>query len=204
MSSESSQTRIRILKATWDLLEENTGKEVRMSDIAKRASISRQAVYLHFPTRADLLVATTRYMDEVLGTDAKLAASRSAKTGLERLDAYIEAWGNYIPQIYSVAKAILALKDTDEAANAAWADRMAAHKHGCAAAVDALHRDQMLAGGMTPEMATDMLWTLLSVRTWEQITQDCGWSQSQYITITKDVARRVLAGNAAPEGTMLN
>lgn len=175
-----------------------------MSDIAKRTGISRQAVYLHFPTRADLLMATTRYMEEVLGTNAKLAASGSAKTGLERLDAYIEVWGNYIPQINRVAKAIMALTDTDDAANAAWADRMAVHKHGCAAAVDALHRDQMLVRSMTPEMATDVLWTLMSVRTWEQITQDCGWSQSQYISITKDVACRVLAGNAAPTGTVIN
>jgi len=36
---------------------------VTMADIAKAAGISRQALYLHFPTRVDLLVAMTRHLD---------------------------------------------------------------------------------------------------------------------------------------------
>ncbi|MBL4878008.1 MAG: helix-turn-helix transcriptional regulator, partial [Hyphomonas sp.] len=55
MSSENLETREKIMRATWKLLEESGGSGVRMSDIAKAAGISRQAVYLHFPTRADLL-----------------------------------------------------------------------------------------------------------------------------------------------------
>ena len=77
----SSDTRSRILEAAWKLLEDGAGGEVRMSDIAKKTGISRQAVYLHFPSRADLLIAVTRYIDEANEIDARLAASRSAATG---------------------------------------------------------------------------------------------------------------------------
>jgi AcrR family transcriptional regulator len=83
MSSENPDTRTRILESAWKLLEAGGGSEVRMSDIAKDAGISRQAVYLHFPKRADLLIATTRYIDEVNDIDARLAASRGAATGVE-------------------------------------------------------------------------------------------------------------------------
>lgn len=112
-----------------------------MSDIARQAGISRQALYLHFPTRAELLVATARHLDDVKKVDERLAASRSATTGMERLDAFIEAWGNYIPEIYGVGKAFIAMQDQDEAAATTWSDRMQAVREGCKAAVTALRKN---------------------------------------------------------------
>ncbi len=162
-----------------------------MSDIAKRAGISRQALYLHFPSRADLLVATTRHLDEVKKVDERLAASRAA-TGADRLDAFIEAWGNYIPEIHGVARALMAMQDSDEEARNAWADRMAALRHGCKAAVRALQEAGLLRRDLGADQATDMLWALLSVPNWEALRHGCGWDQTAYITGMKDAARRVL------------
>jgi AcrR family transcriptional regulator len=49
MSSEMNPTRGRILDSTLQLLESGGGSQVRMSDIARQAGVSRQAVYLHYP-----------------------------------------------------------------------------------------------------------------------------------------------------------
>jgi len=194
MSSETDETRTRILNAAWTLLESAGGKGVRMSDIAKTADISRQAMYLHFPTRAELLIATTRHIDMLKGVDERLAASRSATSGLGRLDAFIDAWGNYIPEIYGVAKALLAMQDTDEAARLAWADRMDAVRDGCKAAVGALKADGKLAGSLNVTEATDILWALLSVQTWAHLTLDCGWPQRRYVAKMKELACKALTG----------
>lgn len=190
MSSNQNSTRHRILSATLQLLEE--GAKTRMSDIARAAGISRQALYLHFETRADLLVATTRYLDELNDSDAMLAESRVAETGVARLDAYIEAWGSYIPKVYRVAKPIMQMADTDDAAKIAWDERMGAMRHGCAAAVDALARDGRLRSEFGTDAATDILWALLSVPTWAALTQECGWSQQDYIARQKMMAKRLL------------
>ncbi len=190
VSSEIIETRIRILKATVRMLEEHSGRGVRMGDIAKETGISRQAVYLHFASRADLLVAATKYLDEVLEVDRRLAPSRAAKCGVERLALYIECWGNYVPEIYGVAKALLLAQDTDEAAAAAWQDRMLAMRDGCRAAIDALHSDGKLAPEWTPKRATDVLWTMLLVPNWENLTRECGWSTQQYVRWMKTVAER--------------
>jgi AcrR family transcriptional regulator len=190
MSSESTSTRSRILAATRALLE--TAGAVRMSDIAKAADISRQALYLHFDNRADLLVATVRYLDEVHDVESRLAPSRTAASGTERLQAWIEAWGGYIPEIHGVAKALLAMRDSDDAAKAAWDDRMAAMRDGCAAVVMALVRDGTLTPDMTQEEATDLLWALLSVQTWEHLCIDCGWSLERYIAAMQNTARQAL------------
>ena len=192
MSSEKNSTRTKILKATWKLLEDGSGSAVRMSDIAKAVKISRQALYLHFPNRADLLVATTRYLDQVHDIESQLSASRAASSGTDRLEKWVDVWGNYIPNIYGISKALLAMKDTDEEAAAAWNDRMQAVRHGCAAAVAALKADDALNANLTEDEATDLLWTMLSVRSWEQLRMECGWSQAIYIAQMKKTAARAL------------
>lgn len=188
MSSENLETREKIMRATWKLLEESGGSGVRMSDIAKAAGISRQAVYLHFPTRADLLTGTARYMDEARNIDERLAASREA-TGVDRLDFWVEAWGNYIPEIHGVGRALIAMRDTDEAAAAAWNDRMQAVRHGCEAAVTALKSAGRLMPDYSVEQATDLLWALLSVEMWEKLRFECGWSQPAYVAAMQKMAR---------------
>ena len=199
MSSTNPETRDRILKAALKLLEASQGKGVRMTDIAKRAGISRQALYLHFSTRAELLIATTYYLDEVKGVEDRLVPSRTAQSGIERLDAFIEAWGTYIPEIYGIAKALLAMRDTDEAAAEAWDERMQDMREGCEAAINALNRDKMLSPDHSPNQATDILWTMLSVRNWEQLTIECGWPQEKYIETLKSLARRIFVAERASD-----
>lgn len=200
MSRKNLETRNRIVQASWRMLEGGDASAIRMGDIAKAAGISRQALYLHFPARADLLDATARYLDEYYEIDKRLAASRAAETGIERLYAFIDAWGNYIPKIYGMAKAFFAMKESDDAARLAWDSRMEALRHGCRAAVRALNRDGTLSPDHSPGQAADILWTMLSVRNWEQLRHDCGWSQKRYLSVTKNAARRLLVNENRVDG----
>ena len=187
MSSNRINTKTRILEVTWRLLESGN-KAIRMADIAKAAGVSRQALYLHFPSRAELLVATTRHIDKVKNVDARLARSRSASSGVERLHAFVDAWGGYIPQIHGISVALRAMRDTDKEAAAAWEDRMQAVRQGCEAAVLAILQDGYLKEGITEITGVDLLWTLLSVENWERLVLECGWSQSDYEQTLKKIA----------------
>lgn len=188
MSRKTEQTRTRILETAVKILEESGGSGVRMGDIAKATGISRQAVYLHFKSRTKLLVAATLFVDQKLDVDARLAPSRNATSGEQRLRLYIEFWGNYIPEIYNVGKALMVAQETDEAAAAAWQSRMQAMRDGCRAAIDALAADGRLAAGWTRPKAIDALWTLLLVPTWENLTLECGWSTKQYVSFMSALA----------------
>jgi AcrR family transcriptional regulator len=192
MSSKNIDTRKCILTASWELLVTEQGCDARMSDIARRAGVSRQALYLHFKSRAELLFATVLHIDDEKGAMDRLEVCRAAKTGRERLEAFIDAWGNYIPEIYGVAKALLAARESDHAAAEAWDDRMRAVRSECEAAVTALSQDGNLSPYFTIERATDTLWMLLSVRNWEQLTRDCDWLQEDYIKNMKHNARVLL------------
>lgn len=192
MSSKNLSTRNRILSATRHLLESDGASAVRMSDIAKVAKISRQALYLHFPNRAELLVATVRYLDETNNMDKRLEKSRAATVGTDRLTEWIDVWGNYIPEIYGVANALIAMRTTDEEARIAWDDRMAAVRHGCAAVIEALERDGDLTTDLSTTEATDMLANLVSLHSWEHLVARSNWSQSRYIQTMHSTAAKVL------------
>jgi AcrR family transcriptional regulator len=177
MSSE--QTKTRILETTWKVLEKRIDKN-RMSDIATAVGISRQALYLHYPTRAELLIATTKHIDKVKKVNQRLELSRAAGSGIERLHFFIKAWGGYIPEIHGMSVALRNMRENDKAAAEAWDERMQAVRHGCQAAVRAIEKDGKLKSDLSEQVATDILWTLLTVENWEKLVLDCTWSQSEY------------------------
>ena len=177
MSSE--QTKTRILDTTWKLLEKRIEKN-RMSDIAKAVGISRQALYLHYPTRAELLIATTKHIDTVKKVNQRLELSRTAGSGVERLHFFIKAWGGYIPEIHGISVALRNMRKNDKAAAEAWDDRMQAVRHGCQAAVVAIAKDGKLKFDLSEQIATDILWTLLTIENWEKLVINCGWLQAAY------------------------
>lgn len=195
MSSGAPETRNKILKSTLVLLEKGDAAAARMADIAKRAGVTRQALYLHFANRTELMIAVTRYVEELHGSEARLAASRSAKTGVERLDAFIDAWSGFLPHIHRIAKALIVLSDTDSAAAIAWKGRLEAMRQGCAAAISALHKDRTLSPLLSPERATDFLLAMLSVQTWEQLTLGSNWTNRDYAQYMKAAARRLFVVN---------
>src|SRR5215212_11298248 len=189
MSRDGSETRTRILEATWRLMEERNGQGVRMRDVAEAAGILRQAVYNHFGSRAELMVETARYGDEVRGLDERLRRYRAATGGVERLEAFVEFWGNYIPEIHGIARALLAARETDAAVAAAWDDRMGVVQEACSDIVGRLQRDGALAPEWSLDEAGEMLWTLLSIGNWENLTLERGWPMSLYVARMKELTK---------------
>ena len=172
-------------------MEERVGRNVRMGDVARGAGVSRQAVYDHFGSRAELMVATVRYGDEALGLDERLLRYRAAGSGVERLETYVEFWGNYIPEIYGIARALLAERESDEAVAAAWDDRMGVVYEACRDIIEKLRRDGTLVPGWPADEAADLLWTMLSIRNWESLTRERGWPVDHYVNRMQDLTKRV-------------
>src|SRR5260221_8367023 len=167
MSSTQIETRERILIETWHLMEKRQGQGVRLEDIAQAAGISRQAVYLHFGSRSGLMIATVRYVDEILGVAERIQTTITQQTGIGALEAYVVFWANYIPEIYGLAKALLIARESDEAAAAAWGDRMDALYGGCLFTVQSLERDGVLAPEWECYEDTDIFWATLDIKTSE-------------------------------------
>ena len=137
------------------------------------------------------MVATVRYGDEALGLDERLLRYRAAGSGVERLETYVEFWGNYVPEIYGIARALLAERESDEAVAAAWDDRMGVVYDACRDIIGKLRRDGTLVPGWPTDEAADLLWTMLSIRNWESLTRERGWSVDHYVNRMQDLTKRV-------------
>jgi AcrR family transcriptional regulator len=192
MSSGDPETRERILYATWQLMEKRRGQGVRLEDIAQAAEVSRQAIYLHFGSRAGLLIATTHYLDERLNLTERTRYRTEEQNGIKSLEAFVEFWANYIPDIYGLAKALLTVRDSDKAAAAAWEDRMTAVRRGCNRVIQLLANDGTLSPDWPIDIATDFMWASLAITNWENLTMECGWSNEMYIERTKTILKSTL------------
>ena len=199
MSSGDPETRQRILRATRELVEQGRGQSVRLEDIAERAGVSRQAIYLHFGSRVGLMVATVQYVDRSAGFFERTQHVRDAESGLAALDLFIAFWADYVPGIFGLAKMLLAARDTDQAAAAAWADRMDGLWNVCHHLTSWIERDGLLASQWTAETAADMLWTVISIQAWESLVVEKGWSKTDYVRRLQRILRRALTTIEASE-----
>ena len=112
------------------------------------------------------------------------------------MEACVEFWGNYIPEIHGIARALLAARENDEAVAAAWDDRMGVVYEACRDIVERLHRDGVLATGWSLEEAADVLWAILSIRSWESLVLERGWPVSRYVGRTQELSRRAFVRDA--------
>lgn len=194
MSTKISRTQTKILESAAALLLNSRGEGVRMEDIASSAGVSRQAVYLHFPSRGELMIAAVRYLDDVYGLDEEVRRFREARSGIEILETFVEFWGNYIPKIFGVAKALMELRERDDAAAAAWKDRMDSVRNGCRRTIETIEHEGLLSNEWEIDEAVDLMWAMLSIENWVRLTKERGWSQTEYIArLTKALKRIVLA-----------
>jgi AcrR family transcriptional regulator len=190
-SPDRRSTREVILDAAVDLLGDR-GAAVTLEEIAERAGLSRQTVYLHFGSRTGLMIAMAQHIDEHGPLHQLLQRVFEAPTALEALDAIVSLHADYYPVIYPVAKLFMSRKYDEEAMRAAWDDRMVSRHKLYRQVVDRLHRDGQLAPEWDVKTATDILWSLTSWELWEQLTVDREWSRDEYLTHLRVLLRRTL------------
>lgn len=178
------------METTRRLIEGSQGQAVPLQDIAQAAGVSRQAIYLHFGSRAGLMVATVQYIDEAAGFVERTRHIREEEDSLARIELFVDFWADYVPTVYALAKQLLVLRATDKGAAAAWKDRMESLRNGpCRFLIEGLERDGRLGSKWETETAIDFFWTLISIQTWENLVIERGWSSEQYAAKLKQAMR---------------
>jgi AcrR family transcriptional regulator len=185
-----SSTRGRILEATRRLVSER-GARISMADVAGDAGVSRQAVYLHFSSRAGLLVAVVQHMDEAAGIRQHCQQALNIDDPIEALRAFLTAWLRYAAKIQPMATALLAARRDDPDAAAAWSDRMSELRAGFLFATRRLADAGCLRPGIGVDAAADLAWAMTSVPVWDQLTGDGGW---QPVDVERRLVDTVIIG----------
>lgn len=179
MSSAPQTTRTRILAATLSLVERADGP-IAMGAIAKAAGLSRQALYLTFSDKADLFIDLVRYVDERRGLAEELAKIRDAPTGVGGLLAMVDLQARQNPGLKPLVDALELLRRQDPAVERGWQDRLDNRLRGCREIVARIAAEGRLRAGLDEAVATDLVWTITSLRMWDDLVAQRGWSAEAY------------------------
>lgn len=192
MSRPKQETRLAILAAARALLEARGYFGVGLEDIATAAGVSRQAIYLHFGSKSNLLVELARHVDESQGLPALIGQFRSAPTSLEAMDRLIHVLATYGPRVLRIALVMDGARRSDDDALAAWRDRMMSRLGGMRWVIEWIARDGLLAPGWTTEEAAELWWALSSPPVQELLTEVRGWSAQRYEAAMRRSVRAAL------------
>jgi AcrR family transcriptional regulator len=184
-------TRERLLQAAWELALEQ-GPSLRLADVAARAGVSRQAVYLHFGDRATLLLELLAWGDQALKLGDLLARVTEAPTGAEALERMVEVHATYSPRIDALARILEAHQYQDPAVAAALRDRLVFRRAAHRAVIARIAAEGNLASGWTVDAAADLFYAVTLPAPWRELTGTCAWSASQYVERMSQFLRRAL------------
>lgn len=186
------ETRRRILHVTRALLVAR-GPGLRLQEVAERAGVSRQALYLHFGDRQGLILALVRHMDETLELGDHLAHVYAAKDGRQLLERAMRLNTEFWAQVAPVA-AVLSASQDDDALRAAWRDRMAVRRGTFRQMVERLYEMGELASSWDVDDASDLLYGVTHFDSWRELTGELGWSDDHYVDAMSGLLGRALLG----------
>ena len=202
MPEEVLGTRDRILAVARRMIDESGVSAATMKGVAKAAGVSRQAVYLHFSDRSQLLSALSDYIDEELGLGDWMSRIAALNDGKEMLQMLAELRCQRSAGLASLVRSVENDRFRDAEAHMAWRRR---HQVNVDWMENVLVRQLRLEGKLHDTWKTDdaatFLVTLFSLRNWDDLTQAWGWSDKQYIDVMLAASTAVMAGPARLPGS---
>ena len=189
-SNRRSQTRIQILEAARAIFEELGYYGAGLEAVAKKAGVSRQAIYLHFPSKAELLTALHLH---IFDTDVVPALRRhpitDAMSGLDVLDATIAADVEVVDKVWRIHESLTVARRQHPEVDQTLVPREEENYEGLLDVGRRLERDGALPPAMPVGLFTDMLWGLLNLGTFRNLVVERGWSLEQYRDWVRDTIR---------------
>lgn len=180
MNARSRRTSEAILATTRELIEERGFESVTMATVAERAGVSRRAIYLHFASRTELLIAVFNY----LGEREDLPGSLRPVWDAPDSETALQEWANHLSRFHisvlAVSRAIERARHTDELAEQLWRAIMRNWREHNGRLARWLNREDRLAPEWTVSTATDMLCALMSFESVESLVVDRRWSRKKY------------------------
>ena len=164
--------------------------------VATKAGVSRQAIYLHFPSKAELLTALHLH---IFDTDVVPALEQhpltDQMTALDSLDATIATDVVVISKVWRIHEALTTARRQHPEVEETLRPREAQRYGELLERARALEREGALPSTVRVEALADMLWGLVSVGTYTSLVNERGWSLAQYERWVRDSIRLHLSAN---------
>lgn len=178
-NARSRRTGAALLRAARDVIEQEGFPALTMTAVAERAGVSRRAVYLHYPSRSDLLAALYRDLGQTEELAASLQAVWDCPDAVTALDEWAEHIARSHPRILGILRAMERDSYHDPDAATLWQTAQGNWLKGSRRLMGWLADDGVLAPRWSIETAADMMWALMSIDVLDRLRNQRGWSREQ-------------------------
>ena len=189
-STGKPETRTQILEAARGMFEELGYYGAGLGAVAKKAGVSRQAIYLHFPSKAELLTALHLH---IFATDVLPVVERhpitEEMTALDALDTMIAVDVVVISKVWRIHEALTTARRQHPEVEETLRPREDDRYGELLDRARRLKREGDLPPRMRPGAVADSLWGLVSVGTYKSLVVERGWSLRQYGSWVRDTIR---------------
>lgn len=172
----AAETRREILQAARRLFARHGFAGTSVQQIAGEAGVAVQTIYSSVGSKSALVLALNELIEEeagAAGLNAEISQQADPRqviaTGVHLTRQLNERCGDIFGALSSAASA-------DPDAAAVMAEGVRQHEQGATGAARRLAELGALAPGMTPERAAAVLSMMTAPATWQQLTQQSGWS----------------------------
>lgn len=194
---QASATRLAVLAAARDLLQDKGYAATTVADVAARAGVSVDTVYVSVGRKPELVLAV---IDMVLGGTGEpvpaeerdyVLAIRNAPTARGKIEIYAAAVARLVPRTATLQEALRKAGDTDADCTATWqhlVTRRAANMRLFAAD---LRSTGELREDLTDNEIADLVWSTNAAEYWLLLDQR-GWTPARYEALLVDLWSRTL------------
>lgn len=195
--SRSYSTRERVLDAAREITREKGEMAATMSAVAAKAGISRQALYLHFADRVQLLHALSDHIDRQLGVGDWMIEIENLPSVTDMLRNLALMRCKRSVEFAFLIRSIDTDRFRNDSAATAWKKRHYGNIDWMErVVVERLRQEGRLHPSWLSRDAAAFLVALYSMRNWDDLTQTFGWSSEQYIETIAASAMSILTGPA--------
>ncbi|WP_163511686.1 TetR/AcrR family transcriptional regulator [Fodinicola acaciae] len=180
MNARSRRTREALLAATRELLTDGGFEAVTMAAVADRAGVSRRGVYLHFPSRSELIDELAGQIADEAGLAPSLDPVFQAADPVSALRAWAGHLGTYVLRIAPVMRAADRVHQVDPDAARHRAKVHANQLLSCQMLMAWLDHAGLLAEPWTVDSAAEMLQALSSPDLPELLIVEHGWPLERF------------------------
>ncbi len=198
MSTKRDETRSRLLGAARALFEERGYHEVGLEEIGAAAGVSRQAVYLHFGSKAQLLVELFHWVEEQGDLGNLLEPVFAEPDAVKALSLLVDAHARFEPAIARIADVAEAARRTAPEMDELVRGRMELRRKGMRRIVARVREQGRLCSGWTVDDATGFVWALLSPESHRLLVGEQGWSNERWASGTKRLLLAALVDQTLP------
>lgn len=194
---QASATRLSILAAARNLLQDKGYAATTIADVARMAEVSVDTVYVSIGRKPQLVLAVIDMVlgdaDEPVPADQReyVQAIRKAPTALARIEIYAAAVARLVPRTATLQESLRKAGDTDAECEATWqrlVTRRAANMRLFAAD---LRSTGELREDLSDDEVADLVWATNAAEFWLLLDQQ-GWTPARYETLLVNMWSRTL------------